>query len=555
MKKNISINLFGTLYNIDEDAYNLLENYLQSMARYFSRQEGGEEIADDIEHRVAELLWQRKEGGMEAVSIEVVKEIIATIGNAEEIGEGEEQPSEPSAEEPATEGEKGEKTFQENLSQFAKDTGRFARETYDKGCKHMNTHHFYRRMDDKVLGGVCAGMVNYFEAGDSLLWRLSTVVVTVMLSFIGVGFAIPVIYLLLWLLAPVATTPEDRLRMQGKDVTPRNLIQQVMDESQRPIAAQDHRASTHGYLKVLLILVGVMLLIPLFSSLIVAVIALCAAIGLLTGMLGGLTVIPEFASFVEATQPYFVIALVCGILVIALPIYGIIRLIRSSSKRLSTSAFISLIVLWFFANGLGIANTVFTCIKGEEWDHTSSIERRLKHNSAQLEAIGWKLERQQNLGPRFVQSRSGFCDMPKFAISLDVAKYDSVSYSARFVKHITMEEGSHQLLALTEGGQEGLTCTLRYTDKGEEKAITILTSTQGQKLQDVPFEAIKDNPLLHKADSLGWEDFAHDEENWYLHQAMIPHSDACEGTLTIEALHCTIPAKIRDVRVVKLGDN
>ena len=42
MKKNISINLFGTLYNIDEDAYNLLENYLDSMKRYFSRQEGGE---------------------------------------------------------------------------------------------------------------------------------------------------------------------------------------------------------------------------------------------------------------------------------------------------------------------------------------------------------------------------------------------------------------------------------------------------------------------------------------------------------------------------------
>ena len=57
MKKNISINIFGTIYAIDEDAYQLLENYLQSMKSYFQRQEGGEEIADDIEHRVAELLW------------------------------------------------------------------------------------------------------------------------------------------------------------------------------------------------------------------------------------------------------------------------------------------------------------------------------------------------------------------------------------------------------------------------------------------------------------------------------------------------------------------
>lgn len=53
MKKNIQINLFGTLYNIDEDACQLLENYLESMKRYFSTREGGAEIADDIEHRVA----------------------------------------------------------------------------------------------------------------------------------------------------------------------------------------------------------------------------------------------------------------------------------------------------------------------------------------------------------------------------------------------------------------------------------------------------------------------------------------------------------------------
>ena len=85
MKKNISINLFGTLYAIDEDAYTLLERYLSSMKSYFARQQGGEEIADDIEHRVAELLWQRKQEGMEAVNIETIKDIIAKIGNPDEI--------------------------------------------------------------------------------------------------------------------------------------------------------------------------------------------------------------------------------------------------------------------------------------------------------------------------------------------------------------------------------------------------------------------------------------------------------------------------------------
>ena len=68
MKKNITINLFGALYNIDEDAYDLLFRYQEDMKRYFAGREGGEEIADDIEHRVAELMAELKASGVEAIT-------------------------------------------------------------------------------------------------------------------------------------------------------------------------------------------------------------------------------------------------------------------------------------------------------------------------------------------------------------------------------------------------------------------------------------------------------------------------------------------------------
>ena len=87
MKKNITINLFGQLYAIDEDAYELLKRYEENMRSYFLRREGGEEIADDIEHRVAELLSELKSKGVEAVSVEHVEEIIRRIGNPEEMDE------------------------------------------------------------------------------------------------------------------------------------------------------------------------------------------------------------------------------------------------------------------------------------------------------------------------------------------------------------------------------------------------------------------------------------------------------------------------------------
>ena len=85
MKKNININLFGTLYAIDEDACTLLENYLDNMRSYFAKRDGGDEIFDDIEHRVAEHLWSLKENGMTAIDIDTVKQIISSIGNPDEM--------------------------------------------------------------------------------------------------------------------------------------------------------------------------------------------------------------------------------------------------------------------------------------------------------------------------------------------------------------------------------------------------------------------------------------------------------------------------------------
>ena len=249
MKKNISINLFGTLYNIDEDAYNLLENYLKSMQRYFGSREGGEEIADDIEHRVAELLWKRREAGMTAIDIEVVKEIIDTIGNAEQIAEDGESTSQ------ATGGRKPENSFKEDFKHFSEEAGRFASDTYDRGRQHIRTHRFYRCADDKVLGGVCSGLAKYFDAGDPLIWRLGAIALTLL----GVGLPLPIIYIVVWLVTPAALTPEDRLRQQGKEITPDNLAQQVKEDLEPVIVKNENK----GCLKAILIIIAIFCTLPM----------------------------------------------------------------------------------------------------------------------------------------------------------------------------------------------------------------------------------------------------------------------------------------------------
>ena len=255
MKKNISINLFGTLYNIDEDAYTLLENYLQSMQRYFSRQKGGEEVADDIEHRVAELLWQRREAGMTAINIDTVKEIIDTIGNAEQIADDEND----NVNGNGNPGEAQDSTFRESFSQFTKEAERFTRDTYDMGYKHVKTHQFYRCANDKILGGVCSGLAVYTNTGDPLWWRLGVLALTLL----GIGLPLPIIYIVMWIVTPAALTPEDRLRQQGKEITPENLTQQVKEDSQQMVmpAKDTHR----GCLIAIIIAFVIIFVVPIIA--------------------------------------------------------------------------------------------------------------------------------------------------------------------------------------------------------------------------------------------------------------------------------------------------
>ena len=82
-----------------------------------------------------------EEFGIVTYPIVTVKEIIDTIGNAEQIASD-------SGEEQGTTAEGQDATFKESFSQFTKEAERFTRDTYDRGRNHVNTHHFYRRADD-----------------------------------------------------------------------------------------------------------------------------------------------------------------------------------------------------------------------------------------------------------------------------------------------------------------------------------------------------------------------------------------------------------------------
>ena len=142
MKKNITINLCGRLFSIDEDAYEMLSTYEQSLRNYFRYREGGEEIVEDIEARIAELLYELKEQGTEAVTIENITEIIQRIGKPEEIDNLSPAPS------PVSEG-KSNGNENPSASPF----------TNGIGAKRL-----YRDPYDKKLMGVLSGVVEPIAA-------------------------------------------------------------------------------------------------------------------------------------------------------------------------------------------------------------------------------------------------------------------------------------------------------------------------------------------------------------------------------------------------------
>lgn len=236
MKKNITINFFGTLYAIDEDAYELLNRYLGDMKRYFSRKEGGEEIADDIEHRVAELMLELKNDGREPVDIALVKEIIGRIGNPEELDEA------------SGEGESGSAT------------GHRGREWFSE---QVSKKRLYCNPDDKLLCGVLSGIACYL--GIDPVWvRLIVVALAILpIPFIYISFwTVLIIYFVLALIIPEAKTPEERLRMHGKPVTMENLNEEIVnrtDGTERP--ADKHS----GFVQVLIVLIKAILIFMLAS--------------------------------------------------------------------------------------------------------------------------------------------------------------------------------------------------------------------------------------------------------------------------------------------------
>lgn len=198
MKKTFTVNLNGTVFHIDEDAYQLLDSYLTNLRIHFSREEGSDEIMSDFEARISELLNERIRLGFSVITIEHVEEVIQRMGKPEELFAGEEKNA---------------------GSEFSA-----AMETTAGASDRKFRKRLMRDPDDKMLGGVASGLAAYFGI-DTTLLRL----VMILLLIVSMTVPVTIIYIVLWLVLPLARTATDRLVMRGEPVNLENIGRTVTD--------------------------------------------------------------------------------------------------------------------------------------------------------------------------------------------------------------------------------------------------------------------------------------------------------------------------------------
>lgn len=355
MKKNITVNLFGQLYAIDEDAYSLLEQYLQNMKRYFATREGGDEIADDIEHRVAELFAELQASGVQAIAIEHVQEIICRIGNPEQL-DGEESAEESSAAFAPNEGSSEDEPSQTTTNNDCSTSWYKKYSTQFRSFFHGR--HLYRDADNVMVGGVMSGLCKYFGGSDPLPWRI-LMVLACLLSYATLAL----VYLVAWALIPQARTADQRLQMQGKPVNPQTLNEELMKQTAArpaPVASSSVRSNARGCLSALLVFV--LFCTKLFLSLVVGGFFLYLTIvfiGLLLFSFGGTHLFgDEYAEIplmeLFADNPDILsmatVAAGAGVLCLVLLLYFLIRMmiVRPATAETSKPSRLSVVRRWSF---------------------------------------------------------------------------------------------------------------------------------------------------------------------------------------------------------------
>ena len=322
MNKTVNINLASTFFHIDENAYQILERYLRKLKEGFKDTAGGEEILQDIEARIAELFQDLKTNPDYVINTADVEKVIGIMGEPETVLS-----------------EEDINTSQEKI--------------------HRK---LYRDPEDKYIGGIAAGLGHYFKIDATwirLIWLFLAL-------FSGGVFTL--IYILFWILVPLAKTTGDLLRMKGEPVniaTIKKKIKEEFDDVTTKIKDLDYEKAGSTLKKksknffqflenlirkipsIILKLIGLLFLLISISSIFALFIGSFVLLGL-----GNLLLPFQFLDLGVFPDSFWRIALILVVLIPFIFLFSLgIRLLRGVSSRIGSVSRLVLFSLWIIAIG------------------------------------------------------------------------------------------------------------------------------------------------------------------------------------------------------------
>ena len=358
MNKIKKCSISGIAFILEEVAYNRLSEYIDSLKRAYKNSPESDEIIADIEARIAELILSAQSDATQTVCLPLIENIIAQMGSAEDISDS--------------------------------DT---STDTTDPTTSTRIARRLYRDTEGGKLGGVCAGLGKYF-AVDPVIIRLAIFSPLILLPISNLWSKLSilsnlggnlfwimiVVYLIMWLVVPKATTARQKLEMEGEPVTAKSIAdhsQNVTDEERAKSSVASFVARLGKIAVVLLKAFVAMLIFPLVllcTVIIAALFAIITGVGTSFIHFGNLGTLSDAISSYGSTLPLLSAGI--ALIPIAVIIYLLVALIIGKTPKwwvfiVALVAWIALIIGSIFATADFVTNM-----------HGDEVERILKDNTS-----------------------------------------------------------------------------------------------------------------------------------------------------------------------------
>ena len=386
MKKTFNINLAGYPFVIDEDAYNLLKDYLDTIRYAFDTNDDTEDLATDIESRIAEILLENFNGVQRIVTLQEISGVIERIGKPSDFIEVEDSVSNSDA---------------DRSEEIKIEEETITPPPYEPNKKSRNPFvrkNLFRDPQNAMLGGVCSGLANYIGI-DVTIVRL----LTVLLFFLSAS-TVAIVYIVLWIVVPEARTPLQRMKMMGEDPTVENIGRTVTENFQdgELKSDSDFQKEKPGFLSSLfsifvkcLVILGLIIACPVLLALTLGLVGCIIAVFVLGVIIVGGTS-NTFWMFNSASEEilafYILLAVIGGIITIGVPLWLLLRMYWKKDRNYSQQSRRALLIVWL----CGIALLTIFTVKAVRVGKLLTNER-VNRNVEQIENLDIDAEDLENI--------------------------------------------------------------------------------------------------------------------------------------------------------------